>query len=199
MLVRAATLVGFLAASICAQTPIAAYTPLTPGERWNHYLHQTLLSPGIYLASFAAAGGSQLAKDPPEWGQGVDGYGKRAGSLLATFSIQATVQEGAAAALHYDSRRQRCECQGVGRRLAHALAWSFLTKNDEGQTRFNVPVVAGSYAAGMLPMFWYPDRYSPLKDGFRRGSQELGFVVGTNLIAEFSPELKRFFRIKSAP
>jgi hypothetical protein len=51
----------------------------------------------------------------------------------------------------------------------------------------------------MLPILWYPDRYSPLKDGFRRGSQELGFVVGTNLIAEFSPELKRLFRIKSTP
>jgi len=192
-------LVGCLATGLSAQTPIAAYTPLTSSERWNHYLHQTVLSPGIYLASFAAAGGSQLAKDPPEWGQGVEGYSKRAGSLLATFSIQATVQEGAAAALRYDPRRLRCECQGTGRRLAHAFAWSFLTKNDEGQTRFNAPVVAGAYAAGMIPLLWYPDRYSPLKDGFRRGSQQLGFAVGANLIAEFSPELKRFFRRKSTP
>jgi len=118
---------------------------------------------------------------------------------LATFSIQASVQEGAAAALHYDPRHLRCECHGFGRRLAHGLLWSFLTKNDEGQTRFNFPVVGGAYAAGMIPMLWYPDRYNPLKDGFRRGSQQLGFSVGANLIVEFSPELKRFFRIKSTP
>ncbi len=190
---------GCLAAGLSAQTPIAAYAPLTSSQRWDHYLHQTLLSPGIYLASLAAAGGSQLAKDPPEWRQGVEGYSKRAGSLLATFSIQASVQEGAAAALRYDPRHLRCECHGFGRRLAHGLLWSFLTKNDEGQTRFNFPVVGGAYAAGMIPMLWYPDRYSPLKDGFRRGSQQLGFSVGANLIVEFSPELKRFFRIKSAP
>jgi hypothetical protein len=192
-------ILGWFGIGLSAQTPVAAYTPLTSAERWNHYLHQTVLSPGIYLASFAAAGGSQLAKDPPEWGQGIDGYSKRTATLFATFSIQATVQEGAAAALRYDPRRLRCECQGVGRRLAHAFAWSFLTKNDEGQTRFNVPVVAGAYAAGMIPLLWYPDRYSPLKDGFRRGSQQLGFAVGANLIAEFSPELKRFFRRKSTP
>jgi hypothetical protein len=162
-------------------------------------LHQTLLSPGIYLASFAAAGGTQLAKDPPEWGQGVEGYSKRAGSLFATFEIQATVQEGAAAALRYDPRRLRCDCQGGTRRIAHAFVWSFLTKNDAGHTRFNMPVVAGAYAAGMLPLLWYPDRYSPLKDGFRRGSQQLGFAVGANLIAEFSPELKRFFHLKPTP
>jgi len=192
-------LLGCLAASVSAQTPIAAYTPLTSSQRWDHYIHQTLLSPGIYLASFAAAGGTQLTKDPPEWGQGIEGYGKRAGSLFATFSIQATVQEGAAAALRYDPRHLRCECQGFGRRLGHGLVWSFVTKNDAGQTRFNFPVVAGAYAGGMLPMLWYPDRYSPLKDGLRRGSQALGFVVGMNLIAEFSPELKRFFRHKSTP
>jgi hypothetical protein len=188
-----------LSAWASAQSPIATYAPLTPGQRWYHYLHQTVLSPGIYLASFAAAGGSQLAKDPPEWGQGIDGYSKRTATLFATFSIQATVQEGAAAALGYDPRHLRCECQGAGRRLAHGLLWSFLTKNDEGQTRFNVPVVAGAYAAGMIPMLWYPERYSPLRDGFRRGSQQLGFSVGANLMAEFSPEIKRFFRRKSIP
>jgi hypothetical protein len=179
--------------------PASTYVPLTSGQRWDHYLHQTLLSPGIYLASLAAAGGEQLAKDPPEWRQGTEGYAKRAGSLFATFAIQASVQEGTAAALGYDPRRLRCECQGGGRRLAHAFAWSLLTKNEAGATRFNFPVVAGAYAGGMLPLLWYPDRYSPLKDGFRRGSQQLGFAVGANLIAEFSPELKRFFRRKPTP
>jgi hypothetical protein len=192
-------LVGFLAATLLAQGPAVGYTPLTSNQRWSYYLHETFLSPGIYLASFAAAGGAQLAKDPPEWRQGLDGYGKRTGTLFATFTIQATVQEGAAAALRYDPRHLRCDCQGAGRRLAHAFVWSLLTKNDEGKTRFNVPVVAGAYAAGIIPMLWYPDRYSPLKDGFRRGSQQLGFAVGANVIAEFSPELKRFFHLKSAP
>jgi hypothetical protein len=187
------------AAGLSAQAPITAYAPLTSSQRWDYYLHQTLLSPEIYLASFAAAGEEQYVKDPPEWKQGIDGYGKRTASLLATFSIQTTVQEGASAALRYDPRRMRCDCQGTGRRLAHAIVWSFLAKDNEGRTRFDIPVVAGAYAAGMIPLLWYPERYSPLKDGFRRGSQELGFVVGASLLAEFGPDLKGLFHHKSAP
>jgi hypothetical protein len=172
---------------------------LTSSQRWDHYLHQSFLSPALYFVSFAAAGGAQFEKDPPEWKQGLEGYSKRTGNLFATFSIQTSVQEGAAAALHYDPRHVRCDCQGGGHRLAHAIFWSFLTKNDAGQTRFNFPVVAGAYAGGVIPLLWYPDRYSLLKDGVRRGSQDLGFAVGTNLIAEFSPELRHLFRHKSNP
>jgi hypothetical protein len=188
----------FVAASLGAQTSLT-YTPLTASERWEHYRHETFLSPGIYLAALAAAGGTQLAKDPPEWGQGLDGYGKRAASFLATYAIQSTVHEGAAAALGYDPRYLHCDCKGGGRRLVHALVWSFLTKNEEGRTRFNSPTIAGAYAGGMIPYLWYPSRYSPLKDGSREGSQEVGIIMGVNIFREFGPELKRFFRLTSNP
>lgn len=182
--------------SIClsGQT-LAPYSPLTASQRWDYYLSESLLSPGLYLAALGAAGGAQLDKDPPEWGQGIDGYARRAGSLLATFAIHTTVYQASDAALRYDPRYLHCDCKG-GRRLAHAFVWSFLTKNDEGKTRFNFPVFAGAYASGMIPFLWFPDRYSPLKDGFREGSQQLGFTVGINVVREFSPELKRFFRLR---
>jgi len=183
-------------ATLFAQTPPTAYTPLTAGERWEHYWNETFLSPGLYFAAFGAASGAQLANDPPEWGQGFKGYSHRTGSLFATFTIQATVHEAASAALHYDPRYLRCHCQGGGRRLRHAVVWSLLTKNDEGQTRFDLPVLAGAYASGIIPILWYPDRYSPWKDGFRLGSQQLGFSVGVNVIKEFGPELRRIFRPK---
>jgi hypothetical protein len=195
---RSFVLFVFLVRCLSAQNG-APYTPLNSTERWDYYLHQTFLSPGIYFASLAAAGGEQLAKDPPEWRQGVEGYTKRAGSILAGYGIQYSVEEAAEAALHYDPRYLRCDCKGGGRRMAHAILWSFLTKNDEGQTRFNAPVMAGAYAGGMIPYLWYPSRYNPLKDGLRQGDQQLGFHVGVNVIKEFSPELKRLFRFKSNP
>jgi hypothetical protein len=45
-------------------------------------------------------------------------------------------------------------------------------------------------------MYWYPSRYRPLTDGVRVGHQEMGFVIGLNLLDEFSPELKRVFTRK---
>ena len=188
----------FFAANLAAQTA-PAYTPLTSSERWEHYRRETFLSPGLYFAALGAAGGTQLAKDPPEWGQGLSGYGKRAASFLATYAIQSTVHEGAAAALGYDPRYLHCDCKGGARRMAHVFVWSFLTKNEEGRIRFNSPSVAGAYAGEMLPYLWYPGRYSPWKDGFREGSQEIGIIVGVNIFREFGPELKRFFRLTPNP
>jgi hypothetical protein len=187
-----------LAAGLTAQTN-SAYIPLTSNERWDYYWHRTFLSPGLYLASLAEAGGAQLAKDPPEWTRGVEGYSKGAGTIFASYAVQFSVEQGGEAALHYDPRYQRCECKGGARRLEHALLWSFLTKNDQGQTRFNSPVVAGAFAGGMIPFLWYPDRFNPLKDGTRLGTQELGLHVGVDLIREFSPELRRLFRFRSNP
>jgi hypothetical protein len=195
---RSFALVLLFTTAVAAQTP-TPYVPLTTLERWQHFGHETFLSPGLYFAALSVAGGAQMAKDPPEWGPHWDGYGKRAGTLLATYAMQSAVHEGAAAALGYDPRYQHCECKGGGRRLGHALLWSFLTKNNEGRTRFNVPAVAGAYAGEMIPYLWYPARYSPLKDGFREGTQEVGITVGVNLFREFAPELKRFFRLTPGP
>jgi hypothetical protein len=195
---RQLALILFIAASVSGQTP-TGYTPLTSSERWEHYVHKTFLSPGLYFASLGEAGGLQLSKDPPEWGKGFTGYEKRAVTVYATYAFQYTVQDATAAAFGYDPRYIHCDCKGTGRRLAHVVLWSFLTKNNEGNTRFNAPFIAGAYAGGMLPYLWYPGRYSPFKDGLRDGNQELGITVGTNLFREFAPELRRFFGFRSAP
>ena len=195
---RPFALIPFLGTTLPAQIP-TAYTPLTSSQRWEHYWHSTFLYPGLYFAAFGAAGGTQLVKDPPEWGQGLPGYGKRAGTFFASYAIQYTVQEAADAALGYDPRYIHCECKGGVRRVAHAFVWSFLTKNDQGHTRFNAPVLAGAYAGEIVPYLWYPSRFSPLKDGFRGGSQEVDITVGINIIREFGPELKRFFRVTPSP
>ncbi len=188
----------FVAGSLSAQTPVP-YVPLSSSERLDHYLHKTFLSPAIYFAALGSAGGSLLSKDPPEWRQGVVGYTERSASIFASLVIQQSVSEGASAALHYDPRYLRCECHGAVRRTVHAFVWSFVTKNDEGRTRPNLPAIAGAYAGGMIPYLWYPDRYSPLKDGFREGSQQFSFTVGLNLIHEFGPELKRILRPGTTP
>jgi hypothetical protein len=174
--------------------PDPKFAPLNSTQRWDLYWHDTFLSPGLYFASLGAASGMHVAHDPEEWGQGTRGYSKRAGTLLAAFTIQTTVREAGDALLGYDPRYRRCECRGSGKRFAHAIAWSFLTRNNSGSTRLDVANLAGAYASGMIPILWYPDRYSPLKDGFRLGTQQVGFSVGVDVIREFNPELKKAFR-----
>lgn len=95
-----------------------------------------------------------------------------------------------------EPRYQHCGCAGFLRRSAHAIKWSFITYNNEGKLRWNVPALAAAYGSGMLSMTWYPDRFHPLTDGFRVGNQQAGFAVGVNIVKEFSPELKRLVHWK---
>ena len=190
--------VFFLVITCCSaafgQTPVT-YRPLTASERWHRYWKDTIVSPGLYFAAVGAASGSQIGNDPPEWGQGVQGYAKRSASLLGIFAMQETIHQGGAATCGYDPRYLRCNCEGFFRRSGHALAWTLLTKNNAGQTRIDVPTVAAAYGSGMLSMYWYPARYSPLTDGVRVGTQQLGFAAGINVLREFGPEVKKLLKV----
>ncbi len=173
------------------------YQPLTSAQRWDRYFNGTLLSSTLYGASFGAALVDHLHHDPPEWRQGFAGYTRRSASEYGLHVIDATVHQGAAAALGYDPRYRHCDCSGFFRRSAHAIKWSFVTRNSAGQTRFDLPVMAGSYGGGMLSTMWYPHRYNALSDGVRVGNKEVGLHVGLNILHEFGPELKRAFHLKN--
>lgn len=185
-----------------AQTPdpnaaLLTYQPLTPSERWNFYWNGTLLSSSLSAASFGSAIIDHLAHDPPEWRQGIEGYGRRSASEYGFHIIQATVHQAGAAALGYDPRYQQCDCKGFWRRTGHAVKWSFLTRNNAGDTRFDIPSMAGAYGASMLSMNWYPHRYNALTDGVRVGNHEVGLIVGFNVLREFGPDLKHAFHIRN--
>ena len=169
--------------------------PLTGKERWHLYENDNFLSSGIYFASFGSALGAQSSNEPREWGGGFAGYGRRAASQYGLFAIQNTLHDGGAAALGYEPRYFRCQCTGLWRRSGHALEMSFLTYNEHGHKSLDLPQLVGAYGSGMISALWYPKRYSPLVQGVQAGHMQMGFVVGTHLIQEFSPELKHTWPI----
>jgi len=179
--------------AVAQTTPAVPYQALTGSERWALYRDQTWLSPDFYMGAVVAAGFSQSVPDPPEWGKGVSGYGRRAASWMGVFGIEETVHHGGAALLGYDPRYARCGCKGFFRRSGHAIKWSLVTKDRAGRTRLDFPALAGAYGGGMLSTYWYPSRFQPLTDGVRTGTQEMGFVIVFHLIDEFTPEMKRLF------
>jgi len=189
----------FVPATAAFAQTVPSYQPLTGSQRWHRYWKDTILSPGLYFAAAGAASGAQLGNDPPEWGQGVEGYAKRSASLLGTFVLQETIHQGGAALLGYDPRYQNCACKGFFSRSGHAIKWTFLTRNTKGAARFNLPLAASAYGSGMLSMYWYPARFNPLSDGVRLGNQQMGFEVGVSLLREFTPELKRLFKLRKKP
>ena len=42
----------------------------------------------------------------------------------------------------------------------------------------------------MIATYWYPNRYDPLVKGIQLGHQQFAMVPMSNLVSEFSPELR---------
>lgn len=71
---------------------------------------------------------------------------------------------------------------------------SFLAYDSKGRKRFDLPQLAGAYGSGMIVTIWYPKRYDPLVQGVQMGHQQMGFVVGINLIQGVQPRVEAILR-----
>ena len=167
--------------------------PLTGRERWDKYVKDTYTGWPVYVASLGAALGDQTSNTPEPWGRTWEGYGKRVGTQYASFAIQTSVYQGGSALLGNEGRYVACQCGGGWHRAGYALQMSFLTYHNQKKV-LDVPQFAAAYAAGMIPITWYPQGYSVSAQGVQNGTYQLGFVALVREIQEFSPELKRFFR-----
>lgn len=181
------------AQSISIQPGAPGFVPIDAKQRSDRFFKEYLGSPFTYIAAAGAASGGQIGNDPKEWTRSWEGYGKRVGSTFALFTIQTGVHEAGDAKLGLDPRYFRCSCNGGLRRTWNAMEMSFLAYNGKGRKRFDLPQLLGAYGGGMIVTTWYPKRYDPLVQGVQMGHQQMGFVVGINLIREFRPELKKFF------
>ncbi len=178
-------------ATIAPTSPV--YLPLDSSERWDNFFRTTVGDSTFFGSALLSAGYSQLTKDPPEWGEGAEAYARRTASWLGIYGIRETVHQAGAAMLGYDPRYLPCDCTGFFHRTGHAIAWTFLTKNNEGKTRLDLPEFAGTYGAGMISTYWFPARFQPLSDGVRIANQQMTLTVGLSFLKEFAPDLRRAF------
>ena len=133
--------------------------PLTVEEKFKLYVEDTY-GPGAWLASAAAAGIRQGLNSPPEWEQGMKGYGRRFASSMGETAIKNSVQFGVGAALREDPRYFPSARRGILPRAWHAITFTFAPRNDNGERTFGASRVAGAFSAGFVSNAWYPERLS---------------------------------------
>lgn len=161
-----------------------AYVFPTKDERLKRYLWQTF-GPLSLVGIGVAAGIDQHQKDPPEWGQGASGYGKRYASRFGQYGIEQTVTYGVSEALRLDTGFVKSNRTGFGPRLQDALAQNITSRTRSGKRIISAPRLAGAYVGGIIPaVTWYPSRFS-YKDGLREGTYSLAIGFGVNVLREF--------------
>jgi hypothetical protein len=133
----------------------------------------------------------QIGDQPPEWGQGMAGYGERLASRFGTGVVQGTLQASACALIRQDPRYVRSQSDSPWQRTGHALLFSLLTFNNDGKPRPAVATLGSYYASSMIATSWMPSRYTALGDGVRDGNRQVIMGSLANLVQEFWPEIRR--------
>jgi len=161
------------------------YVPPTERTKVSNYAFDAF-GPYPIAGAGVAAGINQWSNSPPEWGQGLNGFGKRFGSDFGIAAIGTTTRYGLAEAFKEDTLYYRCECRGPFPRLRHAVISTLTGRHGEdGHRVFSFSAFAAPYAGSMIAVYaWYPDRFGA-KDAFRMGNYTLLANLGGNIALEF--------------
>jgi hypothetical protein len=170
------------------------YKPLTGKERWHLYLNQTFVPPEAYFGALWSSLVDHISHDPPEWGQGMAGYGLRLASRFGTNVVQNSILAVGAATLHEEPRYISSSSKGFFHRSGHALLFTVVTYNNRVKTTPAIASVGSIYAASMITTLWMPKRYTMLGDGVRDANLQLAFSGMSNVVEEFWPEIKKVFK-----
>ncbi len=138
------------------------------------------------LMGLAFAGIDQARNDPPEWGGGGQGYGKRAASNVGEFVIQEGVTEGLAAIMNRPLDYTHCKCTNTGARIRHALLGAVTDEMPDGSHKFAVPRITGAYVGSFAQGAWRPNGGRDWAQvGLGRGTASIAVGGLINLFHEF--------------
>ena len=160
------------------------------------YIKQNFTTVGAYLGVFTGSILDQLGHQPPEWHQGMEGYGQRLVSRFGSGVVQGTIQASACLLVGQDPRYIRSGSERAWPRAGHAFLYSILTYNTEGKPRLAVATLGSYYTSSMIATCWLPARYTPLGDGVRDGNRQVILASFSNLIQEFWPEIRKIISRK---
>src|SRR5271165_504212 len=172
---------------------------LTLGDRFHIY-RQSILGPYTLVGPALGAGIGQWEDEPPEWGEGGEGYARRFTSGVGRHLIAETIRFGVAAADSEDLRYHTSEESGLWHRTRHVMVETFTSKTAGGTRIPAYSRFVGTYGAAFISNLWYPESRSTAGWALRRGSTGLGSSLGFNLFQEFAPrKLENALHISNRP
>jgi hypothetical protein len=134
------------------------YTPLSTRCKFTLFLKQTHSASTFVSANFQAT--LDQAEDQwPEYGGGVQGWGKRFGTTLADTESRRFIQTVALSTiLHEDPRYFPSQRRSLISRSWYAGTRVVITRNDSGNDTFNTSELLGTLFTSSLQNTYYPRR-----------------------------------------
>ena len=169
--------------------------PFTTSDRVRFY-YQTTFTPFALTGPVLGAAVTQwTTRNPPEWGEGFPGFGRRLTSGFGRQVIANTIGFGVGAIAHEDPRHYPTGQHGLWKRGLYAARESVISRKDT--TGAPMPAysrIVGGYAAAFVSNAWYPAPFSNVHDALWRGSTALASDVVWQEFKEFWPDVRRRLR-----
>jgi hypothetical protein len=159
--------------------------PLTAAQKF-HLGWKTLIDPVVILDTGLGAGFQQARNHYPEFGQGMEGFGKRFGALYANRVSGVLIGRSLTHVVFHQDPRYFYKGTGSFRsRALYAIGTAFVAKGDNGRWQPDYSDVVGGVASSEIATLYYP---ASSRTGLRIFHNVLlGFAgrAGHNLVEEF--------------
>ena len=176
-----------------ASENLDTYKPLTTAEKYHIAFEDSFDWPNFFLlAGYAAQ--SQVAANGFHHNGGMRGfasfYARGFGDqIIGSYITDAILPS----LLHDDPRYFRLGTGTFWHRTYYATSRIFVTRRDNGKSRFNITEIAGNIGVDAITTWYYPESQSAA-EGLERFGMQLGNDVVSNILTEFWPDIKHRLR-----
>jgi len=165
--------------------------PLSTGGKFELFANQSI-SPETILVSAFGSGFEQWRDQPPGYGQGAEGYGKRFGASMATGASNNFFGTFLGASLlHQDPRFFPQSHPTLWGSIKYSARRLVVTRSDSGRSEFDVSGLIGPLAGETLANTYLPKtEQTGAKTGERYG-YDLAWKFAGNMFKNYWPTLFR--------
>jgi hypothetical protein len=171
----------------------SAYAPLSPHCKLQLFLRRAY-SPYTFATAAFEAGIAQMSAQWPEYGGGMQGWGKRYGATLADTESRRFIQTYLFSTIfHQDPRYFPSTSTSLIGRAWYAATRVVVTRGDNGRDQFNISEMLGALSTSALQNAYYPQHYRTVDGTISRFTGALSSDATSAILREFTPDLKRAF------
>ena len=172
--------------------------PLSSGQKFKLFFRGAV-DPWPFLLTSVVAGIGQAENSNPEWGQGMQGYGKRFGAGYGDYFIGNLFGNAIlTSVLREDPRYFQKGTGNPWGRFFWAASSTIWCKRDNGSWGPNYANVGGNLIGAAIGRIYYPDTSRNVSDTITDGlTVSAEGIVGAEVI-EFWPDMVRHHRRKQA-
>ncbi len=165
--------------------------PLTVREKYILEFHQTV-DISAHIGNLFQAALQQASNGQPHYGQGWGPYAERFGAAEADQVTSAFFIFGFLPhILHDDPRYFRKGKGSVWSRITYSASRTVITRNDAGNSTFNIPQVAGQLLQQSISTAYYPPVDRSASGVFHNWGINLAYNSAYNILKEFYPDFLR--------